>query len=99
METSYKGFERSVYQNKCKRKSENTNTTNEHKYFLERNFVGVTRLFVLVCLNRKNYVKRFNKRHYLPKERNKNYNVIINEKNICDQLIDSDINNMKKLEK
>ena len=42
-----KGFERSVYWNEYKTKSENKNTTNEYRYFLESNFVGVNRLFVL----------------------------------------------------
>ena len=43
-----KGFERSVYWNQNKTKSENKNTTNEYRYFLKSNFVGVNRLFVLV---------------------------------------------------
>ena len=36
-----KGFEKSVYCNECKTKSENKNTTNEYRYFLESNFVVV----------------------------------------------------------
>ena len=43
-----KGFERSCYWNKHKTKSDNENTTNEFRYFLESNFAGVNRLFVLV---------------------------------------------------
>ena len=39
-----KGFERSVYWNEYKTKSDKT--TNEFKYFLQSNFVGVSRLFV-----------------------------------------------------
>ena len=39
------GFERSVCWNEHKAKSENKNTTNEYRYFLESNFVGVNRLF------------------------------------------------------
>ena len=46
-----KRFERLVYLNEYKTKSENTNTTNEYRYFLEWNFVGVNRLFVLVYWN------------------------------------------------
>ena len=46
-----KGFERSVYWNECKTKSENKNSANQLKYFLESNFVGVNRLFVLVYTN------------------------------------------------
>ena len=41
-----KGFERLVYWNEYKTKSENKNTTNEYRYFLESNFVGVNRLFI-----------------------------------------------------
>ena len=36
-------FERSVYWNKYKTKSENKNTANEYRYFLELNYVGVNR--------------------------------------------------------
>ena len=49
-----KGFERSVYWNKYKTKSENKNTTKEHRYFLEPMLVGVNKLFVLIHLNRDN---------------------------------------------
>ena len=38
-------FERSVYWNEYKTKSETKTTTNKFKYFLESNFVGVVRLF------------------------------------------------------
>ena len=54
-----KGFEKSVYWNECKPKSENKNTKNEYRYFLESNFVGVSRLFVLFFLNRDSDVKRY----------------------------------------
>ena len=40
------------------KKSENKNTTNIYRYFLESNFVGVNRLFVLVYLNGGNDVKQ-----------------------------------------
>ena len=46
-----KGFERSVYWNEYKTKSENENTTNEYRYFLELNYIGVNRLFALVYSN------------------------------------------------
>ena len=42
-----KGFKRLVYWNEYKTKSENKNITNEYRYFLKSNLVGVTRLFVL----------------------------------------------------
>ena len=76
-----KGIEKSVYWNEYKTKSENKNTTNEYRYFLESNFVGVNRLFVLVYTNQDANTKRFNTRkYYLPKGIIKNYNVIINGK-------------------
>ena len=74
-----KGFERSVYWNEYKTKSENKNTTNEYRYFLESNFVGVSRLFVLVYSYRDAKSKIFKtQRYYLSKGINDNYNVIIN---------------------
>ena len=55
-----KRFEQSVYWYEYKAKSENKNTTNEYRYFLESNFVGVNRLLVLVYTNEANNAKRFN---------------------------------------
>ena len=43
-----KGSERSVYWNGYKTKSDNKNTTNEFRFFLQSNFVVVNRSFVLV---------------------------------------------------
>ena len=69
--------------NENKTKSENKNTTNEYRYFLELNFVGVSRLIVLVYSNQDVNTKRIKtQRYYLPKDIIKNYNVIINGKNI-----------------
>ena len=42
------GFEKSVYWNEYKTKSDNKISTKKFRYFLESNFVGVNRLFVLV---------------------------------------------------
>ena len=87
-----KGFERSVYWNEYKRKSENKNPTNEYRYFLESNFVEVSRLFVLVYSSQDDAYKRVNTiKYYLPKIITKNYNMIINGKNFYDQPIDSNI--------
>ena len=87
-----KGFKRSVYWNEYKTKSDNKNTTNEFRFFLESNFVGVNRLFVLVYANQDAASKRFKARsYYLSKGIIKNYNVIINGKNFYDQSFDSDI--------
>ena len=43
-----KRFERSVCWNEYKTKNENKNAINEYRCFLESNFVGVNRLFLLV---------------------------------------------------
>ena len=76
-----KGFEKSVYWNEYKTKSENKDTTNEYRYFFESNFVGVNRLFVLVYLYKNNDLKRFKTRkYYLRRGIIINYNVIINGK-------------------
>ena len=86
-----KAFERSVSWNEYKTKSENKNTTNEYRYFLESNFVGVNRLFVLAYLNHNNNSKRFKtRRYYLAKGIIDNYKVIINGTNFYDQAIDAD---------
>ena len=54
-----KGYERSIYWNEHKTKSDNENTTNEYRYFIESNFVGVNILFVIVYLNEDDNTKRF----------------------------------------
>ena len=48
--------------NEYKIKSENKNTTNEYRYFLESDFVGVSRLFVLVYSNQDDNAKRYKAR-------------------------------------
>ena len=63
-----------------KQKSENKNTINDYRYFIEPNFVGDNRLLVLVYSDQYNNLKSY----YLPKGVIKNYNVIINEKNVYD---------------
>ena len=73
-----KGFEVSFYGNKYKTKYENKNATNEFRYFLESNFVGVNRLFVLVYSNEDTDSKRFKaKIYYSLQGIIKNYNVTI----------------------
>ena len=72
--------------------------TNEYRYFLESNFVGVNRLFVLVHPNQDDNAKRFNAgKYYLPKGIIKNYNIIINRKNFYDQPVDSDIKRCEEI--
>ena len=95
-----KGFERLVYWNEYKTKSDNKNTTNEFRFFLESNFVGVSRLFFLVYSNQEAASKRFKgKRYYLPKGIIDNHNVIIIGKNFYDQAIDSDIKRYEEIRK
>ena len=94
------GFERSVYWNEYKQKSENKTKTNEYRYFLKSIFVGVNRLFVLAYLNIGNDVKRFKTRiYYLPKGIIKYYNTILIWKIFYDEPIDSDIKQYKKIRK
>ena len=45
------GFEKLVFWNECKTRCENKNTAKEHRYFLESNFVRVSRFFVFVHSN------------------------------------------------
>ena len=87
-----KGFERSVYSNEHKTKSDNKNVTNRFRFFLQSNFVAVNRLFVLVYSIKNAASRRFKaKRYYLPKGVIDNYNVFINGKYLYDQVIDLDI--------
>ena len=70
-----KGFQRTVYWNEYKTKSENKNTANEYIYFLKSNFVGVNILFALINSNQNDRFKRFNgKKYYLIKGIIKNGN-------------------------
>ena len=85
-----KWFEKSVYWNEFKSKSENKNSANEYRYSLESNFVEVNTLFISVCWNR---------RYYLPKGKMKNYKIIINGKSFYDQAIDPDIKQFEEIRK
>ena len=59
----------------------NKNTSNEYRHFLELNFVGVNRLFVLVYKNQDDDVKRFKaRRYYIPKGIIDDFIIIINPK-------------------
>ena len=77
VELALEGFERSYNEyNEYKTKNETKHTTNEHRYFLKSNFLGVKRLFALIYLSRNNDIKRFNARKYnFPKGIIKNYNI------------------------
>ena len=69
-----KGFKRLVYLYGYKTKSENKDTANKCRYFIESNFVAVYGLFVLVYSNQDDNSERYD----LPKDIIKNHNVIIN---------------------
>ena len=73
-----------MYWNEYKTKSKNKNMTNEYRYYLESNFVGVNRQFLLIYLNQNDSVKRSNvKKHYLAKGIIKSYKVMtLHEKQI-----------------
>ena len=67
------------------------NATIKYRYFLESNFVGVNRLFLLVYTNADGNAKSYKaRRYYLPKNNIKSYYVIINGNNFYDKPIDSD---------
>ena len=69
-------------------------------FFLNRIFLGVNRLFVLVYTNQDAASKRFKaKRHYLLKGIIDNNNVTINGKNFYDQPMDSDIKRFEEIRK
>ena len=89
-----------MYWNEYKAKSENKNTTDEYRYFVESNFVGVYKLFVLIYSKTKKSMLKDLKpdiRYYLPKGVIKNYHVIINGKNFHDQPVDSDIKRYEEI--
>ena len=93
-----KESKRSAYWNEYKTKSENKNTTNELRYFLESNFIRVGRLFLSVYSNRDADSKRFKTRkYYLPKDIIKI--IIINRKDFYDQPVDSDIKRYEEIRK
>ena len=77
-----------MYWNEYGTKTQSNQTTNEYRYFIGSNFVGVNRLFELIYLNRNNDVNKFKApRYYLPKGIIANYNVIINGEKVYDQSI------------
>ena len=80
-----------------KKRSENKNATNEYRYLIKLNFVGVHASFVLVYSNQDDDSKRFKSQgYYLLKGIIDNYNVTVNVKSFYDQAIDSDIKRCKE---
>ena len=73
------------------KQNENKDTTNEYRYFFESKLVVVSKLFLLINLNRDNNWKRFKTRIYYFQGTIKSCNVIINGNDLYDQFIDADI--------
>ena len=89
-----------MYCNEYKTKSDNKDMTNKFRYFLESNFVGVNRLFVLVYSNDDDISEKIKaKMYYLPKGIINNYKIIVIGKNFYYQLIDSHIKRYKESRK
>ena len=87
-----------MYLNEYETSCENKSRTNKYKNFLELNFVGVNRLFVLVHSNVYDNAKRYKVwSYFLTNGVFKNHNVIINKN--YDQPTDSDIKRYKDLRK
>ena len=84
-----------MYWNEHKTKSEYNDTVDKYKYFLESNFAGVTRLYVL------NYSKEDGnwKRYYLPKGIIRNYDIILNGKSFYNQPTDCNIKRYEETRK
>ena len=79
-----------MYWNEYKTKSESKNTIQQYRYFLESNFIGASKLYVVTYSNQDDNVERYKTRkYYLLKFVIENYIVIINRKNFFDQPIDS----------
>ena len=78
-------------------KCENKNTTNEYRYFLASNFVGVNNFFILDYWDDNGNAKRFKARgYYLPKGIIKNHIVIVNGKDLYHQSIYSNIKTIQR---
>ena len=74
------------------------NTANKYRYFLESNFVGVDRLFILVYANWNLNVERYKARRcYLPKALLRIITSSSMEKIFFDQPIDSEIRQFKEI--
>ena len=102
IEQQNKGFQRSIYWNEYKTKKINENPdANMFKYInLDPSFQGVNKLFVMTY-NRANGQPTRNgqQKYYLPRIDLEKYNVIIDGRNLYDNLIESDIEKYRELKK
>ena len=79
------GFKRIINWNKYLSKPELLEQNPNLNHLVESSFQGVNRRFVLAFEN--DAERRSNKRYYLPNIEMKNYNVMIDGKNLFDQLV------------
>ena len=106
IEQQNKGFQISIYWNEWLIKETNQNAhANVYKTFnVDPSFQGVNRLFVMAFrynnANRDNYANRDNhQRYYLPRVDIKDYNAIIDGRNLYEKNINSDIEKYTELKK
>ena len=91
------GFERSVYWNQCKSKTETqeADPNNLKRFPLDASFQGVNRLFVLAFDNTNNGANKVerdsHRKYFLPRVNITNYNVLNDGKNFYDQPINDQI--------
>ena len=106
IEQQNKGFQRSIYWNEYKTKSQTENAhANVFKYInLDPSFQGVNRLFVmaynrLTAANDNQFNINSQQTYYLPRNDLNKYNVIIDGRNFYDNPIESDIEKYRELKK
>ena len=104
IEQQNKGFQRSIYWNEYKTKSQEENgAVNVLKYIsLDRSFQGINRLFLMAYNNTDNPnqpTRDGQRKYYLPRIDLKKYNVIIDGRNFYDNPIESDIEKYRELKK
>ena len=107
IEQQNKGFQRSIYWNKCKTKEQyenadaNNNASNVRYINLDPSFQGVNRLF-LMAYSREDgnqATRNGQKKYYLPRIDLNKYNVIIDGRNFYDNPIKSDVEKYRELKK
>ena len=103
IEHQNKGFQRSIYWNEYKTKglTENADANNFKYISLDPSFQGVNRLFVMAYNSANGQLTRDGrKKYYLPRIDLNKYNVIIDDgRNFYDNLIESDIEKYRELNK
>ena len=99
------GFKRPVYWNEYQTKIETKNLDNKNlaRFPLDASFQGVRRLFVLAFDNTDNGANKVERnshiKYFLPRADITNYNVLIDERNFCDQPINYQIKHTTRLER